>query len=58
MDIFSPFLTIGTRIPVGFVSHQALTSTEGMQKKIEIDVYLSNKLSHHYTNNEGCTKLG
>ena len=58
LDIFSPFLTIGTRIPVGFVSHQALTSTEAMQKKIEIDVYFSNELSHNYTNDEGCTRLG
>ena len=58
LDIFSPFLTIGTRIPVGFISHQALTSTEALQKKIEIDVYFSNELSHNFTNDEGCARLG
>ena len=40
------------------MSHQALTSTEAMQKKIEIDVYFSNELSYNYTNDEGCTRLG
>ena len=58
LDVFSPFLSIGTRIPVGFVSHQALTSTEPMQKKIEIDVYFSNELSHNFTTDEGSSRLG
>lgn len=58
LDIFSPFLTIGTRVPVGFISHQALTSTEPLQKKIEVDVYFSNELSHNFVTDEGCSRLG
>lgn len=58
LDIFSPFLTVGTRVPVGFISHQALTTTEPMQKKIEIDLYQSIKLSHNFVTDEGCETLG
>lgn len=58
LDIFSPFLTIGTRVPVGFISHQALTTTEPMQRKIEIDVYQSSSLSHNFVTDEGCESLG
>lgn len=58
LDIFSPFLTIGTRVPVGFIAHQAMTSTEPNQRKIEIDVYQSSLLSHNYVTEEGCESMG
>ena len=58
LDVFSPFLTIGTRVPVGFISHQAMTSTEPCQKKIEIDVYQSSLLVHNYVTDEGCESMG
>ncbi|KAL4234287.1 hypothetical protein ACF0H5_005938 [Mactra antiquata] len=58
LDIFSPFLTIGTRVPVGFVSHQSLTSTEANQRKIDIDIYQSANLSHNFVTDEGCEHLG
>lgn len=58
LDVFSPFLTIGTRVPVGFISHQSLTTTEPNQKKIEIDVYQSSELSHNFVSDEGCETLG
>jgi hypothetical protein len=58
LDIFSPFLTIGTRVPAGFISHQALTTTEPHQKKIEIDLYQSTSLSHNFVTDEGCESLG
>ncbi|XP_052233294.1 heat shock 70 kDa protein 12A-like [Dreissena polymorpha] len=58
LDVFSPFLTIGTRVPVGFVSHQALTTTEPFQKSIEIDLYESSELSHNFVTEEGCIPMG
>ncbi|XP_045194396.2 heat shock 70 kDa protein 12A-like [Mercenaria mercenaria] len=58
LDIFSPFLTVGTRVPAGFISHQALTTTEPLQKKIEIDLYQSSSLSHNFVTDEGCESLG
>ncbi|XP_052818417.1 heat shock 70 kDa protein 12A-like [Mya arenaria] len=58
LDIFSPFLTIGTRVPTAFVSHQSLTTTEPNQKKVEIDIYSSLGLSHNFVSDEGCSQLG
>ena len=58
LDIFSPFLSVGTRVPVGFFAHQVLTSTEPNQKKIEVDIFTSPKLSNNFVNDEGVTQLG
>lgn len=58
LDVFSPFLTVGTRVPVGFIAHQALTTTEPNQRKVEIDVYQSSLLSHNFVTDEGCECLG
>ena len=58
LDIFAPFLTLGTRVPIGYTSHQSLTTTEPNQKKIEIDIYSSMNLSHNFVGDEGCSQLG
>lgn len=58
LDMFSTFLTMGTRVPVGFISHQALTTTIPMQKKIDIDVYQSGLLVNNFVTDNGCESLG
>lgn len=57
-DMFCPFITAGSRAPVGFMSYDSLTSIEPFQKVIEIDVYFSTELSPTYITDKNCWLLG
>jgi len=57
-DVFCPFISAGSRAPVGFMSYDSLTSIEPFQKVIEIDVYFSRELNPLYVNDKNCALLG
>lgn len=57
-DVFCPFITAGSRAPVGFMSYDSLTSIEPFQKVIEIDVYFSSELNPIYVTDKNCWLLG
>lgn len=57
-DVFSPFITAGSRAPVGFMSYDSLTSIEPFQKVIEIDVYYSTEINPAYVTDKNCWLLG
>lgn len=57
-DVFCPFITAGSRAPVGFMSYDSLTSIEPFQKVIEIDVYFSSELNPAYVTDKNCWLLG
>ncbi|WAR13249.1 HS12A-like protein [Mya arenaria] len=57
-DVFCPFISAGSRAPVGFMSYDSLTSIEPMQKVIEIDVYFSPELNPTFVNDKHCALLG
>ena len=57
-DMFCPFITAGSRAPVGFMSYDSLTSIEPYQKVIEIDVYFSTELDPTYITDKNCWLLG
>lgn len=57
-DMFCPFITAGSRAPVGFMSYDSLTSIEPFQKVIEIDVYFSTELEPSYITDKNCLLLG
>ncbi|KAH3775201.1 hypothetical protein DPMN_176600 [Dreissena polymorpha] len=57
-DMFCPFISAGSRAPVGFMSYDSLTSIEPFQKIIEIDVYFSTELNPTYVTDKNCWLLG
>ena len=57
-DVFSTFITAGTRAPVGFVSYDSLTTIEPFQKIIEIDIYYSTELNPQFVTDKNCWVLG
>ena len=57
-DVFSTFITSGTRAPVGFVSYDSLTTIEPFQKIIEIDIYYSTELNPKFVTDQNCWVLG
>ncbi|KAL4234288.1 hypothetical protein ACF0H5_005939 [Mactra antiquata] len=57
-DMFSPFITAGSRAPVGFMSYDSLTSIEPFQKVIEIDVYYSTELNPSQVTDNNVWLLG
>ncbi|XP_053402976.1 heat shock 70 kDa protein 12B-like [Mercenaria mercenaria] len=57
-DVFCPFISAGSRAPVGFMSYDSLTSIEPFQKVIEIDVYFSSDLNPTYVTDKNTWLLG
>ena len=57
-DIFCPFITAGTRAPVGFLSYDSLTSIEPFQKVIEIDIYFTQETNPMYVTDKNVHLLG
>ena len=57
-DVFSTFITAGTRAPVGFVSYDSLTTIEPFQKVIQIDIYYSTEINPQFVTEKNCFVLG
>lgn len=57
-DVFSTFITAGTRAPVGFVSYDSLTTIEPYQKVIQIDIYYSTEVNPQFVTEKNCFVLG
>ena len=57
-DVFSTFITAGTRAPVGFVSYDSLTTIEPFQKVIQIDIYYSTEMNPMFVTEKNCFVLG
>jgi molecular chaperone DnaK (HSP70) len=57
-DVFCPFISAGSRAPVGFMSYDSLTTIEPFQKVIEIDVYFSSDLNPTYVTDKNTWILG